>query len=153
MRALTSCRRASFSISGWSTDVDFRKPPVCSWKIWTLCISMQCQVWAGPLSGGRLAVALWNRCSSAVSITARWETLGLHSSTSASVRDLWKVRSPFYGHEELTVLCRENAFWLISTGSTRSWRRTRSRASKLELTPMTAGCSSWRPRSRTLWLD
>ncbi|CAA6654635.1 unnamed protein product [Spirodela intermedia] len=38
------------------------------------------QVWAGPLSGGRLAVALWNRCSSVVSITARWETLGLHTS-------------------------------------------------------------------------
>ncbi|CAA7389276.1 unnamed protein product [Spirodela intermedia] len=48
------------------------------------------QVWAGPLSGGRLAVALWNRCSSVVSITARWETLGLHTSTSSSVRDLWK---------------------------------------------------------------
>lgn len=49
------------------------------------------QVWAGPLSGNRLVVALWNRCSEAVTITAKWETLGLDSTTSVSIRDLWKV--------------------------------------------------------------
>ncbi|XP_057979390.1 alpha-galactosidase 3 [Malania oleifera] len=48
------------------------------------------QVWAGPLSGHRLAVALWNRCSKAVTITAGWESLGLESTMSVSVRDLWK---------------------------------------------------------------
>ncbi|KAI8008551.1 Alpha-galactosidase 3 [Camellia lanceoleosa] len=48
------------------------------------------QVWAGPLTRQRLAVALWNRCSKAATITAAWGALGLESSTSVSVRDLWK---------------------------------------------------------------
>ncbi|XP_061999083.1 alpha-galactosidase 3-like [Rosa rugosa] len=48
------------------------------------------QVWAGPLSGHRLAVALWNRGSTAKTITAKWEALGLQSSISVSVRDLWQ---------------------------------------------------------------
>lgn len=48
------------------------------------------QAWAGPLSGNRLAVALWNRCSSAALITAEWNVLGLQSSVSVSVRDLWQ---------------------------------------------------------------
>ncbi|KAG9147267.1 hypothetical protein Leryth_017996 [Lithospermum erythrorhizon] len=48
------------------------------------------QVWAGPLSGKRLAVVLWNRCSSPQTITANWNALGLESSISVSVRDLWK---------------------------------------------------------------
>ncbi|KAK4769207.1 hypothetical protein SAY86_027357 [Trapa natans] len=48
------------------------------------------QVWAGPLSGHRLAVVLWNRCSKAATITAQWGDLGLESSTSVSIRDLWQ---------------------------------------------------------------
>lgn len=48
------------------------------------------QVWAGPLSGNRLVVALWNRCSSATTITAEWNVLGLQSSIEVSVRDLWQ---------------------------------------------------------------
>ncbi|KAL7229273.1 hypothetical protein ACSBR2_007890 [Camellia fascicularis] len=48
------------------------------------------QVWAGPLTGHRLAVVLWNRCSEAATITAAWDALGLESSTTVSVRDLWK---------------------------------------------------------------
>ncbi|KAJ4720215.1 Alpha-galactosidase [Melia azedarach] len=54
------------------------------------------QVWAGPLSGQRLVVALWNRCSKAATITAPWGVLGLESSTSVSVRDLWQ-------HKEVTA--------------------------------------------------
>ncbi|KAL2558284.1 Alpha-galactosidase 3 [Forsythia ovata] len=48
------------------------------------------QVWAGPLSGSRLTVALWNRCSKIATITVKWAALGLESSTNVSVRDLWK---------------------------------------------------------------
>ncbi|KAF9661414.1 hypothetical protein SADUNF_Sadunf19G0066200 [Salix dunnii] len=48
------------------------------------------QVWAGPLSGHHIVVALWNRCSKAATITARWDALGLESSTSVYVRDLWQ---------------------------------------------------------------
>ncbi|KAJ3682900.1 hypothetical protein LUZ60_013127 [Juncus effusus] len=47
------------------------------------------QVWAGPLSGSRMAVTLWNRCSQAVNITAKFDLLGLDSTLEYSVRDLW----------------------------------------------------------------
>lgn len=48
------------------------------------------QVWAGPLSGNRFVVVLWNRCSEAGTIKVSWDTLGLESSTTVSIRDLWK---------------------------------------------------------------
>ena len=51
------------------------------------------QVWAGPLSGDRLAVALWNRCSNATTITASWNTIGLESGIRVSVRDLWQHKT------------------------------------------------------------
>ncbi|XP_022146795.1 alpha-galactosidase 3-like isoform X2 [Momordica charantia] len=53
------------------------------------------EVWAGPLSGSRLAVVLWNRCSVASTITTDWNALGLKPDTSVSVRDLWQ-------HKEVT---------------------------------------------------
>ncbi|XP_077239143.1 melibiase family protein [Tasmannia lanceolata] len=53
------------------------------------------EVWAGPLSGNCLVIALWNRCLKVVNITAKWEALGLDSTISVSVRDLWK-------HEDLS---------------------------------------------------
>jgi alpha-galactosidase len=49
------------------------------------------QVWAGPLSGKRLAVTLWNRCSETVNITMTLADVGLDGSSAYSVRDLWKV--------------------------------------------------------------
>ncbi|KAF6143092.1 hypothetical protein GIB67_041160 [Kingdonia uniflora] len=51
------------------------------------------QIWAGPLSKNRVAVVLWNRCAEAVTITAKWETLGFDTSTRVSVRDLWKRKN------------------------------------------------------------
>jgi hypothetical protein len=45
------------------------------------------QVWAGPLSGGRLAVALVNAGSSTVEIEATWSTLGIPPGTAMRVRD------------------------------------------------------------------
>ncbi|KAK9124708.1 hypothetical protein Sjap_014310 [Stephania japonica] len=47
------------------------------------------EVWAGPLTGKRVAVALWNRCPEAVNITAQWEFLELTPATTVSIRDLW----------------------------------------------------------------
>lgn len=64
------------------------------------------QVWAGPLSGGRLAVVFWNRCSEATSITAKWDAVGLESTVAVSVRDLWKhetLSEIFLGVMEVTV--------------------------------------------------
>ncbi|KAL8171439.1 hypothetical protein V2J09_023243 [Rumex salicifolius] len=48
------------------------------------------QIWAGPLSGNRLVVGLWNKCSSATTIVAKWDVIGLHPFITVSVRDLWK---------------------------------------------------------------
>ena len=62
------------------------------------------QVWAGPLSGHRFVVALWNRCSKAVTITAKWEVIGLQSSTSVSVRDLWQVLGLFVATEAFNLI-------------------------------------------------
>ncbi|KAL5765689.1 hypothetical protein ACOSP7_016306 [Xanthoceras sorbifolium] len=48
------------------------------------------EVWAGPLSGGRVAVVLWNRRSSKARVTANWGDIGLNSSTLVvKARDLW----------------------------------------------------------------
>lgn len=47
------------------------------------------EVWAGPLTGKRVAVVLWNRGSSQASITANWCDVGLTSNAIVKVRDLW----------------------------------------------------------------
>ncbi|XP_051138455.1 alpha-galactosidase 3-like [Andrographis paniculata] len=48
------------------------------------------QIWAGPLTGERMAVVLWNRCSKPATITAEWAVMGLEPSSHFSVKDLWK---------------------------------------------------------------
>jgi alpha-galactosidase len=49
------------------------------------------QVFAGPLAGGQWAAVLVNRDDvNAASITLNWSDLGVDSSTSFIVRDLWK---------------------------------------------------------------
>jgi hypothetical protein len=45
------------------------------------------QVWAGPLSGGRLAVALVNAGDSTAQIDATWTVLGIKNGTTMNVRD------------------------------------------------------------------
>jgi len=47
------------------------------------------EVWAGPLSGGNVAVILFNRSGSVQKITANWQDIGLSPTTQATVRDLW----------------------------------------------------------------
>uniref|UniRef100_A0A0D3GUZ2 Alpha-galactosidase n=1 Tax=Oryza barthii TaxID=65489 RepID=A0A0D3GUZ2_9ORYZ len=48
------------------------------------------EVWAGPLSGNRLAVVLWNRCEESANIIVKLPSVGLDGSSPYSVRDLWK---------------------------------------------------------------
>ncbi|MED6119973.1 hypothetical protein PIB30_016774, partial [Stylosanthes scabra] len=48
------------------------------------------EVWAGPLSGNKVAVILWNRSSSKAKVTASWSDLGIKSATSVDARDLWE---------------------------------------------------------------
>ncbi|KAJ4734281.1 Alpha-galactosidase [Rhynchospora pubera] len=54
------------------------------------------EVWAGPLSGGRVAVVLWNRASYQATITTNWASIGLKSSAVVDARDLW-AHSTMYG--------------------------------------------------------
>ncbi|XP_019439148.1 PREDICTED: alpha-galactosidase-like [Lupinus angustifolius] len=47
------------------------------------------EVWAGPLSGNKTAVILWNRSSSNAIVTASWSDIGLKLGTIVDARDLW----------------------------------------------------------------
>ncbi|CAI5976608.1 unnamed protein product [Closterium sp. NIES-64] len=48
------------------------------------------EVWSGPLSEGRLVVALVNRSPISLKITARWKAMGLNPVQRMYARDLWK---------------------------------------------------------------
>ncbi|KAF7813391.1 alpha-galactosidase 2 [Senna tora] len=47
------------------------------------------EVWAGPLSGNKVAVILWNRSSSKATISASWSDIGLKPQAIVDARDLW----------------------------------------------------------------
>ena len=65
-------------------------------KLLQFAIHESChQVWAGPLSGGRVAVVLWNRGSAEASITANWSSIGLNASTVVDAHNLWTVSMDF----------------------------------------------------------
>ncbi|KAJ6822591.1 alpha-galactosidase-like [Iris pallida] len=61
------------------------------------------EVWAGPLTGGRKAIVLWNRSSGHASITAKWSDIGLKSSTIVHVRDLWEHKTTSSVRGKLTA--------------------------------------------------
>jgi alpha-galactosidase len=49
------------------------------------------EVWTRPLSGGALAVGLFNRAAQPATMTVKWSDLGM-TSAPAHVRDLWAHR-------------------------------------------------------------
>ncbi|XP_047093378.1 alpha-galactosidase-like isoform X1 [Lolium rigidum] len=55
------------------------------------------EVWAGPLSGNRKAVVLWNRQGYQATITAYWSSVGLPASATVTVHDLWAHSSSSAG--------------------------------------------------------
>ncbi|KAF8650178.1 hypothetical protein HU200_064033 [Digitaria exilis] len=82
--------------NGGMTTEEYRS----HFSIWALV-----KVWAGPLSGGRVAMILWNRGSTEASITASWSSIGLNASTVADAHDLWtdEVISSVQGELKKTV--------------------------------------------------
>ncbi len=55
-----------------------------------LTVSLELEVWAGPLSGGSQAVILFNRgLNNNEQITVKWTDIGFPADHSALVRDLW----------------------------------------------------------------
>ncbi|XP_022139274.1 alpha-galactosidase-like [Momordica charantia] len=57
------------------------------------------EVWAGPLSGKRVAVVLWNRGFWRANITANWSDIGLSPSTTVTARDLWEHSTHVVQHQ------------------------------------------------------
>ncbi|KAM0828039.1 hypothetical protein ACQ4PT_067811 [Festuca glaucescens] len=66
--------------NGGMTEAEYRS----HFSIWALA-----KVWAGPLTGNRKAVVLWNRQGYQATITAYWSSVGLRASAAVTVRDLW----------------------------------------------------------------
>lgn len=68
------------------------------------------EVWAGPLSGYRVAIILLNRSINPANITAHWDDIGLPPNTKVIARDLWKhqtLKKHFVG--SLTELVNPHA--------------------------------------------
>ncbi|XP_074581622.1 alpha-galactosidase-like [Curcuma longa] len=74
------------------------------------------QVWAGPLSGGRVAVVLWNRGGSPATITVSWSDVGLQPYTVASARDLWahSTYGPFRGQMSSDVAGHASKMYVLT---------------------------------------
>lgn len=56
-----------------------------------ICVFPFQQIWAGPLSGYRVALLLVNRGPWRYSITANWDDLGIPPKSVVEARDLWEV--------------------------------------------------------------
>ena len=65
--------------------------------------SMPLQVWAGPLSGGDVAVLMLNTGNFSKSITAKWADIGLRAGLSAKAVDLWTGASAPTGRDSISA--------------------------------------------------
>ncbi|RAL47462.1 hypothetical protein DM860_011200 [Cuscuta australis] len=75
------------------------------------------EVWAGPLSGNKVAVVLWNRGATEATITAYWSDLGLNATTLVTARDLWdhsRVRLPSKGQISASVPTHDCKMYVLS---------------------------------------
>ncbi|XP_044384471.1 alpha-galactosidase-like [Triticum aestivum] len=79
--------------NGGMSEAEYRS----HFSIWALA-----KVWAGPLSGNRKAVVLWNRQGYQATITAHWSNVGLPASASVTARDLW-AHSSFSAQGKLSA--------------------------------------------------
>ncbi|XP_008246178.1 PREDICTED: alpha-galactosidase 1-like [Prunus mume] len=64
------------------------------------------EVWAGPLSGYRVALLLVNQGPSRTSITANWDDVGIPTNSVVEARDLWEhktLKARFVGNLTATV--------------------------------------------------
>ncbi|XP_042964680.1 alpha-galactosidase-like [Carya illinoinensis] len=67
------------------------------------------EVWAGPLSDGKVAVVLWNRGPSNARVSANWSDIGLKSTTVVGARDLWEQLSESLVDEQLSANLESHA--------------------------------------------
>ncbi|KAM0840784.1 hypothetical protein ACQ4PT_059424 [Festuca glaucescens] len=86
--------------NGGMTEAEYRS----HFSIWALA-----KVWAGPLSGNRKAVLLWNRKGRRATITAYWSTVGLPASAAVTVRDLWAGFISYYHNNNFRLLVQHSS--------------------------------------------
>ncbi|VAI26480.1 unnamed protein product [Triticum turgidum subsp. durum] len=79
--------------NGGMSEAEYRS----HFSIWALA-----KVWAGPLSGNRKVVVLWNRQGHQATITAHWSKVGLPVSAAVTARDLW-AHSSFSAQGQLSA--------------------------------------------------
>jgi alpha-galactosidase len=74
------------------------------------------EVWAGPLTNGRIAVAMFNRSPSTDSITATWAAIGAKPGASYDVLDIWasKDMGTFAGGYSAQVASHGTAFLILT---------------------------------------
>ena len=77
------------------------------------------EVWAGPLVGGRIAVALFNRSPGVDTISALWADIGAGAGRAYLVRDVWAGadRGAFTGSYAATVPAHSTVFLVLSPQS------------------------------------
>ncbi|KAG5608609.1 hypothetical protein H5410_019890 [Solanum commersonii] len=71
-----------------------------------LCTFYYEQIWAGPLSGYRVALVLLNRGPQRYEITANWDDIGIPPNSVVIARDLWEhktLETRFIGNLTATV--------------------------------------------------
>ncbi|XP_060184414.1 alpha-galactosidase 1-like [Lycium barbarum] len=69
------------------------------------------EVWAGPLSGDRVALVLLNRGYQKIEVTAFWEDIGIPPNILVEARDLWErktLETRFVGN--LTAMVKSHAY-------------------------------------------
>ncbi|EOY28333.1 hypothetical protein QUC31_012972 [Theobroma cacao] len=86
---VSSASRETLSIIGNKEVIDINQDPlgVQGRKIRT---KGGLEIWAGPLSRGRVVVVLWNRSRARAPISVGWREIGLSPSRPVTVRDVWK---------------------------------------------------------------
>ena len=74
------------------------------------------EVWATPLSGGRIAVAMFNRSPGTDTIIALWGDIGAVAGHTYSVKNLWtgKTEGAFVNSYSATVLTRSVQYIVLS---------------------------------------
>lgn len=78
------------------------------------------EVWAGPLSRKRVAVALWNRGKNTQPITMFWSQLGLDPAATYSAREIWtnKTWSDASGSLPIFVESHRVKLFILTPSST-----------------------------------
>lgn len=74
------------------------------------------EVWAGPLTGGRWAVALFNRLTVPASITATWASFNVSASATFAVHDVWAAadKGTATGSYSATVPAQATAYVVLT---------------------------------------